>query len=165
MASLRDLTLARRIKRYGGQNSLRVVLEARRAGIPVSLLCAFLTQESGFRNVFGSDPVSNPVKGGPVTKARYLEYKRYRDAGYGMQGVGPAQLTWKGFQDQADALGGCWVPKNNIRVGASLIASLLRQYKGNEHAAIARYNGTGAAAEAYANSVLALQRIWHGRLT
>lgn len=164
MASSRDVMLAWRIRRHGGQNSLRVVLEARRADIPVSLFCAFLTQESGFANLFGSDPVANPVKGGIVTKARYLTYRRYRDAGYGSQGVGPCQLTFKGFQDEADRLGGCWIPKNNLRVGAQLIASLLRQYPGNEHAAIAAFNGSGPAAEAYANSVLALQRLWHGRL-
>ena len=163
--TVRDLQLARRIRAHGGQNSLRVILEARRAGIPISLLCAFLTQESGFANVFGHDGVRNPVKGGKVTKARYLAYKHYRDLGYGMQGVGPGQLTWKGFQDQADKLGGCWVPRHNIRVSAQIIASLLRAHPGNEHAAIARYNGTGAAAEAYADSVLSLQRLWHHRLT
>jgi soluble lytic murein transglycosylase-like protein len=143
----------------------RVVLEARRAKVPVSLLCAFLTQESGFKNVFGHDAVRNPIKGGPVTKARYLAYKRYRDQGLGMQGVGPGQLTWVGFQDQADKLGGCWKPKHNIRVAAGLIGSLLRAHPGNEHAAIARYNGTGPAAEHYADSVLRLQKVWHERLS
>jgi soluble lytic murein transglycosylase-like protein len=161
----RDLTLARRIKRHGLPNALRTVLEARRAGISTSLLCAFLTQESGGRNVFGHDAVRNPVKGGNVTKARYLAYKRYRDMGWGMQGVGPGQLTWVGFQEQADKLGGCWKPKHNIRVAAQIIASLLRAHPGNEHAAIARYNGTGPAAQAYADSVLRLQKLWHERLT
>ena len=38
---------------------------------------------------------------------KYQEYKRRRPRD-GMQGVGPAQLTWFEFQDQADALGGCY---------------------------------------------------------
>jgi soluble lytic murein transglycosylase-like protein len=165
MASRRDIALAYRIKRHGGNYALRTVIEARRAGVPVSLLCAFLTQESNFSNVFGHDAVRNPIKGGKVTKARYLAYRHYRDAGYGMQGVGPCQLTWIGFQQQADRLGGCHIPRHNIRVGAELIRSLLRAHPGNEHAAIARYNGTGPAAEAYADSVLHLQKTWHERLT
>jgi soluble lytic murein transglycosylase-like protein len=164
VASRRDIQLAYRIKRHGGNYALRIVVEANRAGIPVSLLCAFLEQESGFQNVFGHDAVRNPIKGGPVTKARYLAYRRYRPT-LGMQGVGPGQLTWYAFQDQADALGGCWIPKHNIRVSAGLIRGLLRAHPGNEHAAIARYNGTGPAADAYADSVLARQRAWHNRLT
>src|SRR4051794_32988682 len=98
----RDFALARRIRAHGGINSLRVVLEARRAGIPISLGCAFLTQESNCANVFGHDGVRNPVKGGRVTRARYREYLHYRRLGWGNQGVGPCQLTSPGFQDSAD---------------------------------------------------------------
>jgi hypothetical protein len=161
----RDLQLARRIKQHGGVNSLRVVLEARRAGIAVSLGCAFLTQESNFQNVFGHDAVRNPVKGGRVTKARYLAYLYYRRLGWGNQGVGPCQLTSPGFQDAADKLGGCWKPRHNIRVGFAFIASLLAKHPGNEHAAIAAYNGSGPAAERYATNVLELQKLWHQRLS
>jgi hypothetical protein len=160
----RDLALARRIRKHGGTNSLRVVLECRRAGIPISLGCAFLTQESNFANVFGHDAVRNPVKGGRVTRYRYKEYLRFRNMGWGNQGVGPCQLTSPGFQDAADRLGGCHIPKYNIRVGFDFVAKLLRTHE-NEHRAIAAYNGSGAAAERYADSVLHLQKIWHDRLT
>lgn len=161
---VRNLQLARRIRMHGGQDSLRVVLEARRAGIPVSLACAFLTQESNFANVFGHDAVRNPVKGGKVTRARYMAYLHYRNMGWGNQGVGPCQLTSPGFQDAADRLGGCWKPKYNIRVGFDFVAKLLRTHQ-NEHRAIAAYNGSGAAAERYAESVLRWQKVWHDRLT
>lgn len=146
-------------------NGLRIVWEAHRAEITVSLGCAFLTQESNGQNVFGHDDVANPVKGGNVTKARYSSYKAYRLRGYGNQGVGPGQLTSPGFQDAADKLGGCWKPKHNIRVAFGYIAALLKAHPGREHAAVAAYNGTGPAAEAYATHVLALQKLWHERLS
>src|SRR5207253_2673535 len=120
----------------------------------------FLTQESNFANVFGHDAVKNPVKGGRVTRARYREYLHYRRMGWGNQGVGPAQLTSPGFQDQADALGGCWVPRHNIRVGFEYVAKLLRDHP-DERSAIAAYNGSGPAAQRYADSVLHLQKLWH----
>jgi hypothetical protein len=162
MSTARNVALAVKANRRGAKYSLRIVLECRRANIPVSLGFAFIEQESGFRNVFGHDPVANTVKGGKVTRSRYREYLRQRKAGRGMQGVGPAQLTWYEFQDQADALGGCWVPRHNIRVGFALVASLVKQHgmaKGIE-----KYNGSGPAAVASSKRVQARQKKWHGWL-
>jgi hypothetical protein len=107
-------------------------------------------QESGGRNVFGHDPTSSvPAawKGGKVTRARYLQYKRNRASG-GMQGVGPFQLTWWEFQDRADLMGGCWVPRNNIRVGLQILRANIAKH--GRFAGIAAYNGTGDAAQNYA---------------
>jgi len=135
------------------------VAEARRAGLPLAVACALLEQESGGgHNVFGHDPVKNPIRGGPVTKERYLEYVRYRKAGLGMQGVGPCQLTWYSYQDRADALGGCWKPEVNMRVGFALIAALIKT--NGLRAGLRRYNGAGPAAERYADQVLARVRKW-----
>jgi hypothetical protein len=170
MTSARDLALTVKAKRHGARYSLRIVLEARRAGIPISLGFAFIEQESGFRNIWGSDrTASGECSGGicgnnqtVVTKARYLQYKKTRGH-LGMQGVGPAQLTWWEFQDAADKLGGCWVPKYNIRVAFGLIADLVKQHgmaKGIE-----RYNGAGDAAVRYSRSVRDRQANWHQRLT
>lgn len=88
-----------------------VVREAKRSSLPVSLVCAIVEKESGFRNVFGHDPTIF-VGAGTVTKEKYLAYKQQhgpRGKG-GMQGVGPCQLTWWTLQDRADVLGGCWMP-------------------------------------------------------
>jgi hypothetical protein len=117
--------------------------EAERAGVPYYILCAFLEQESsGGRNVFGHDSMncSDDIKGKRVTKARYEEYKRQRPT-CGMQGVGPMQLTFHSLQDEADALGGCWKPRINIRYGAGLIADYHNE-SGSWHDAAKRYNGS-----------------------
>ena len=144
---------------------------ARQYDIPISLLASVLIQESGGgHNVFGHDPVNprtktfldrrrvrwlNRIKGKKVTRYRYLRYRRYRKMGYGMQGVGPMQLTWFSFQDQADREGGAWRVLPNMKVGARLLSSKLRQKNLTRYQAIASYNGSGLAADRYAEQVLA----------
>jgi hypothetical protein len=98
-------------------------------GLPFYAACAVLEKESsGGSNVFGHDPTIF-VGAGRVTKKKYLAYKAERKRTGKMQGVGPCQLTWYAFQDQADALGGCWKPKNNMRVGFGL----LKEYREDGH--------------------------------
>lgn len=169
MASARDQELARIAKGHGAQYSLRIVLEARRAGIPVSLGFALIEQESGFRNVWGRDPAPNggtsKLGGKTVTKAAYLAYKKRRGPSGrgGMQGVGPAQLTWFAVQNAADERGGCWVPRHNIAVGFDILAKHILQH--GTRGGIAAYNGSGPAANRYATEVLRKQQRWHERLT
>jgi hypothetical protein len=127
--------------------------------LPLSYALALVEKESAFANVFGHDPVRNPIKGGRVTRARYLAYKAYRRAGYGMQGVGPVQLTWYGFQDEADRIGGCHKPYPSLCVGFSNLRAKINQL-GKEKGAAA-YNGTGEAASAYGRDWLARQEKWH----
>jgi hypothetical protein len=161
----RDDQLARIIDRHGGNGyGLLVVREARNAGIPISLGCALVEQESGFRNVFGNDPVrTGQIRGGDVTKARYARYKVLRRSGRGMQGVGLTQLTWFEFQDQADKLGGCWKPTYQLRVGFRVLRELIEKH--GQADGIAKYNGSGQAAERYSREVRAKQNRWHDRLT
>lgn len=165
--------LAMRAKRHGAKYSLRIVLEARCAGIPISLGFALIEQESGFRNVYGHDPVLSvlsgppsktvPRRGGPVTEINYRVYKKRRAEGMGMQGVGPGQLTWWATQDQADRLGGCWAPRYNIAMAFITLASYIKS-RGSQRAGIKAYNGSGAAADRYASQVLKRQISWHNRL-
>lgn len=171
MASARDLLLARRAKKAGANYSLRIIWEARRAGIPISAGFALVEQESNFRNVFGHDPVrSIPVswRGTSVTRDKYLRYKANRKAGLGMQGVGPVQLTWYEFQDRADRLGGCWIPRHNIRVGFEEFAKRFKvcrhrgfNTRGSVRYAGRDYNGSGPAAEAYGRELLNKYDHWH----
>jgi cell wall-associated NlpC family hydrolase len=133
-------------------DTLRV---AREVGLALPFACALLEQESsGGHNVFGHDSVSNPVRGGEVTKDRYLEYKHYRQLGLGANGVGPTQLTWPGFQDRADQLGGCWVYDVNLRVGFSVLRAQIR--KSGAYRGYWNYNGS----EAYAKQVLPRVMKW-----
>ena len=101
-ATIRDREVGRIInttKQYG----LRIALEATAYDIWPSVLCAVIEQETGMRNVYGHDPVRWPqVRGGDVTRLNYLRYKTLRKRGFGMQGVGPGQLTWWEYQDEAD---------------------------------------------------------------
>lgn len=168
----RDEDLIARLAEMGLKYPRTTIEEARRIGLPISYALAFLEKESSGRdahgpgfglNLFGSDPVANPVKGGVVTPSRYAEYLRNRKAGRGMQGVGPCQLTWYALQDMADHLGGCDKPRFNMRVGFSQAKGLIRRYGKREGAR--RWNGSGPAAEHYADDWLAKQRRWHERLT
>lgn len=169
MSRARDIALAVKAKRHGSNYSLRIVLEARRAGVPISLGFALIEQESNFRNVFGSDPTIY-VGAGTVTKGKYLGYRRLRGSKGqgGMQGVGPAQLTYYTYQDRADALGGCWVPKHSIRVAFTDLATMIAKHGRRKGLGVYNAGETGwkrGLGRGYADSVLAKMRRWHGRLT
>ena len=155
------------IRAHGGRYGQIIVSEARRSGVPVSLVCAVIEKETHFTNVFGHDDVDNPVKSPPrpapdleVTEARYRKYLEHRKRGEGNQGVGPMQLTSPGLQDRADELGGCWQPDRNIRVGVEFLAANIERL--GRKAGIQAYNG--ASGDAYATAVLALEERWRARL-
>src|SRR5687768_10363640 len=148
----RDLDQIQTAKRNGIVIPVRAYRAAEKAGIPYAVACAFLMQESaGGQNVFGHDPTQF-VGAGKVTKKKYLTYRERRRAGKGMQGVGPMQLTWWEFQDAADEMGGCWKPYVNMLFAFQLLARY-REAHGNWRDAARQYNGSGPAAEAYADRV------------
>lgn len=164
---LADMRYSVKAKRIGMDGSLRALMEAREAGITPALALALRQQETGLRgdgNVFGHDPTIY-AGAGKVTKSKYLAYKRKRGSHGqgGMQGVGPLQLTYYSFQDEADKMGGCWIPKYNYRVGYRLLASLIRKH--GERKGLAVYNGGEVHPNyAYADSVLKYKAEWHRRL-
>jgi hypothetical protein len=157
-----SLALALRLRRNGIKIPLRLIAAAARAKCPLADACAMLMMETGGgTNEYGHDPVRNPIKSPPggallVTEKNYLAYRHYRVLGYGMQGVGVAQLTWYSFQDQADAYGGCWKIDAQLRVALEHLTALIRRY--GEWGAFRAYNGTGAAATRYANNAVAQAR-------
>ncbi len=133
---------------------IRMLVAAHEAAIPPSLAASMLMQESGGgTNVFGHDPTIF-VGAGEVTKAKYLAYKTQRGTNGegGMQGVGPLQLTFFTLQDEADERGGCWKPYVNMLVGFEHLADNIR--RAGMHEGVKAYNGSGDAAEKYANTVL-----------
>jgi hypothetical protein len=126
----------------------------RKAAVPPSLAASVLMQEtSGGANIFGHDKTIF-AGAGTVTKAKYLAYKKQRgpDGKGGMQGVGPLQLTFFTLQDEADARGGCWRPYVNMLVGYEHLAANIR--RSGLRAGVRAYNGSGADAEEYADTVL-----------
>ena len=165
MATTEDRKTARALKKLGIKIPLPLIKACGKTGIPLSLGAALLVQESGGgANVWGHDPTifvgghdkkNDRDWGSTVTEDAYREYLAQRGptGKGGMQGVGPCQLTWWEFQDQADDLGGCWDPYHNITVGFTILARNIKAY--GEHEGVARYNGTGSAAQRYADEVLA----------
>lgn len=147
-----------KLSKRGIVNPTRLVWAARKAGLPLAYACAMVEKESGGgHNVFGHDPVRSIV-GGNVTKGRYLYYKKRRKQGLGMQGVGPTQLTWYSYQDEADSLGGCWKQAINMYVGFKLLNSHIKA-KGLYRGAM-EYNGSGPAALAYARDFEEKAKKW-----
>lgn len=148
------------------------VAEAAKTGLRLELAAALLEKESaGGHNVFGHDRDRSgnyifPARDGTVkvTKELYLEYKRRRVASGDkvMQGVGPCQLTWFSFQDDADKIGGCWKPQLNMRVGFGRLAGLVRAHGDSVGARM--YNGTGPDAEKYSADLLKKAAAWKSRL-
>lgn len=159
-----DMVLIQKLRKLGIVIPVRMLKATREAGLPISLAASVLTQESGGgHNVWGHDPTifvggydaKNKHNYGPnVTKNGYLAYKAQRGSAgqYGMQGVGPCQLTYFAFQDKADEAGGCWDVLANMRVGFQSLAANIR--RDGLHAGVAAYNGSGPAAEHYAVTVL-----------
>ncbi len=167
-----DAKLIQRLQAGGIKAPDMAIAEARNAGLDLAYACALLEKESGGgANVFGHDRDDHgryifPARDGavPVTEELYREYKRRRGptGKGGMQGVGPAQLTWWEFQDEADREGGCWKPAVNMRVGFRRLAGLMRQH--GEADGARRYNGTGSAAERYSVDLRSKARTWKARL-
>lgn len=136
-----------------------------KTGLPVSYGLALIEKESGFRNVFGHDPTTSipeSWKGSKVTWVKYRYYKLRRGS-RGAQGVGPAQLTYPGYQDQADRHGGCHKPYPNMLVAFSALKANTDRL-GKEKGAAA-YNGSGPAAVTYGQDFVRKQTAWHRKIT
>jgi len=145
------------IARANGVVIPEIAWDASRAvGVPYWATCAFLIQESsGGHNIFGHDSGCPFYGAGTVTEAKYKAFTVERDAQGRSQGVGPMQLTWRGFQDQADAMGGCWKPMINVTVGLKALKSSIDAGK-TWHEAARIYNG----AEAYADQMDGRFELW-----
>src|SRR5919108_2223888 len=156
-----DATLIDRLRAGGIVRPKTTIAEAQRVGLELKYACALLEKESaGGHNVFGHDPTIF-VGAGEVTREKYVAYKQRRGTTH-MQGVGPCQLTWWEFQDQADREGGCWRPEINMRVGFRHLSDLMK--KMGPALGAQRYNGSGPAAEAYSRDLLAKAARWEARL-
>lgn len=162
-----------KLRKYGIVNPLWTVQAAKEAGLPLHLACAFLEQESGCgHNEWGHDPtifiggydaLHRHAYGETVTEDAYLAYKAQRGptGRGGMQGVGPMQLTYFSFQDDADRRGGCWHPLHNMQTGFAYAVSLIQHY--GLVAGVKAYNGSGPAADAYSASVRSKAAHWSSR--
>jgi hypothetical protein len=161
------MTAAEVLATHGTKRAAEVVELAVAAKLELAAAATLLEKESGGgRNVWGHDNVDTGghyVKGAEVTKEAYLNYKADRALGrIGAQGVGPTQLTLKAFQDRADARGGCFDWRVNCSVGFEILAEHIKN-KG-VHDGFRAYNGSGEAAEAYADDAIKKLGVWRSRL-
>jgi hypothetical protein len=161
------MTAAEVLAKHGTKRAAEVVELAVAAKLELAAAATLLEKESGGgRNVWGHDKVDTGghyVKGAEVTKEAYLNYKADRARGrIGAQGVGPTQLTFKGFQDRADARGGCYDWRVNCSVGFEILAGLIKA--NGVHDGFRAYNGSGEAAERYADDAIEKLGVWRFRL-
>lgn len=126
---------------------------------------ALLENESAGRNEFGSEGPGDDGAyrwGGEVTEAGYRILRQLEADGYGDNGVGPVQLTWPGYQDEADRIGGCWRPRYSMAVGFVTLHRLI-QREGSVQGGYGAYNGSGYYG-AYAQEAVARAGLWEERL-
>lgn len=148
-----------RLRRNGIVHPYWAWRQAKVEGLGLPLAGAMLIVESGGgQMIYGHDEDKwgrCPGWGwGAVTRANYAAFKHLRQSSGRSNGVGGCQLTSAGLQDEADAIGGCWRIRCNYAVGFRYLAQHIRDYGLRE--GIARYNGSGPLAEAYADRVLAI---------
>jgi hypothetical protein len=159
------MTTAEVLTNHGTQGATEVIELAAAAGLELAAAATLLEKESGGgHNIWGHDNVDTGghyVKGDVVRKEAYLNYKRDRER-LGAQGVGPTQLTFPGFQDTADDRGGCFDWRINCLIGFEILAAHIRA-KG-VHDGFRAYNGSGAAAEQYADDAIDKLAVWRSRL-
>lgn len=165
----RDLLLARRANRAGAKSSLRIILEARNAGLPISLGFGVLKQETNFQNIFGHDAGArfSDQRHVVVTNERVKLLLSDVAKGKPSNGVGLPQLTYPPFIKRAAAMpGGAASVKNQLRVAFGDLAHLVHVH--GERDALAIYNAGRADSSAgrrYANSVLKFSAEFHKALT
>jgi hypothetical protein len=159
------MTAAEVLAKHGTQRAAEVVELAAAAGLELAAAATLLEKESGGgHNVWGHDNVSTGGhydKGAEVTEKAYRNYKADRNR-IGAQGVGPTQLTFKGFQDRADERGGCFDWRVNCAVGFEVLADHIRANGVRD--GFRAYNGSGPAAERYADDAISKLGVWRSRL-
>ncbi len=133
-------------KGYGLANVETMAEVCREVGIGFAATCALFEKESGGRNVYGND-VGGALAGfsRPVTEDNYAVFEWLVFAkGMSSNGVGPSQLTYKGFLTDMKAKGlRPWVVADNMRYGLQLLWGYY-QASASWVTAGARYNGAQA---------------------
>ena len=156
----------------GGLSNAGLIVEAAdRTGVPLAIAAAMVEKESGGRNVYGHDTggvFSVPGRDIEITQENYKEFLRRVLVGEKSNGVGPAQITYRGYFERYPEYP-FWEPLANIKFGLTILADYLRgDYSDASVAAAgARYNGgtnPGPRALAYGTDLLTKTKAWRARL-
>jgi hypothetical protein len=164
----RDRELAHKLRAKGVKNALRIVIECRHRHedvISVSLALAIQEQESsGGKNIFGADDGA-PFSHQPVTQQRVLRLLELVHAGGRSNGVGPFQLTFPPFIEEANRDGGAWLPAVNIATGLNIIAGHVKDH--GVRGGLTTYNGgnpQSTKGKKYAKAVMDRQPRFHAMI-
>ena len=158
MTTAQRLALGAKLKAKRVKQPLVVIDEAQKQGILIGSALAMLEMETGIpqRNIFGCDHgAGRAFCHQRVTKERVAALRRSQLA----NGVGWTQLTYPPFVAQADREGGAHIPRFQMRVGFSVLRDNYDRL-GSVYSMYRAYNGTGPAAEAYANQAIQLRAKW-----
>lgn len=150
---------------FGLENVPAAAEACRNAGVPFFVACALLEKESMGRNVYGNDvggvftdlPSSFRVNRGNFEVFEYYVVKR----GKASNGVGPAQITWRGFFPDMRKKGlKPWRPYDNMLYGFGLLALYKAEHGATWEDAGTKYNGARSYGVDFAKKV----REWKTRL-
>lgn len=154
--------LAERLKRKGVKQPYVVIDEARRANILVASALAMLENETGIpqANIFGGD-YGSAYRGRPPFYHDVVTEKRVKAllAQPLNNGVGWTQLTYRPLVVEAQQMGGAHTPRYQMRVGFRVLRENFERY-GSVREMFRSYNGSGSAAEAYADRAMARRSEW-----
>lgn len=167
MSTVREIA-----EKHGLVNVDAAVQAATEVGLPIAAAFALLSKESGGRNIYGHDAGGifySKDKDIPVTRENYEEFRRLLAQGKESQGVGPTQITYRGFFPQADKQGlDLTDPLDNMRFGFALLASYRKTYKTWTLAGVAYNSGAPTAGRgvvtSYGRTFAALVGTWTKRL-
>lgn len=161
------MTHEQMLTQYGFQNVSHIIAAAKATNTPLWVAAALFEKESMGRNIYGHDAggvFSVAGKNIEVTEANFREFISKINAGATSNGVGPSQITWKGFfPDAANKGFKLWLPLDNMIYGLQLLKSYL---KGNYSeaslkAAGTRYNGK----EIYGTDFVKKALVWKNKLS
>ena len=128
---------------YGMMNVDYIALACREVGVPFFVACALFEKESKGGNVWGHD-VGGTLSGyeEPVTRGGYRVFRwLVIEKGGLSNGVGPSQITWKGyFTDMEDKGLRPWDIHDNMVYGLTVLRDHYVRY-GSWETAGRLYNG------------------------
>lgn len=160
-ATKRDLELARIADKWGANYSTRIILECRAHEVAISDGFALVEQESNFENIFGCDHGPGVAFCHRAVTAARVELLLNSPLS---NGVGPTQLTSKGYVREAQIHGGAHKPAVNIATGIGILGHL--QKKHGRMKGFGAYNGgEGNPNMSYARQVDEKADRWHRILT
>mgnify|MGYP006143641581 CR=1 FL=1 len=162
MTNQRNILIA---KQYGIKNAELVAEAATIAKIPFSVACALVSKESyGGENLWGNDEggvFAELPREMTVTKGAFevFEYKvvTLKETS---NGVGPTQITWRGFFPDAREKGlKLWKPLDNMIYGFGLLHLYRYEQQLTWEEAGTRYNG----AKSYGEDFVEQNALWRKR--